>query len=213
MRGQPTMTQTTNLFPTTFSEERYVLEPHELDEAGYGVLGEVAAQGFSVEVGFRTKDLPSIAGIALQDATYTYCWKDIEERFGAEETAKQWLAKGRGMVQLYHSSGVLAAYGWVGPEYSEYLPDCENTFAIRVSEEFAGRGLGTLFTMIVVSGSAALYGAQKVGLETWKSNVGAGRVYEKAGATFVTEREDMRKVKGSGKIADIRRYMLFPDTF
>jgi hypothetical protein len=202
------------LFPTTFSDELHTLEPDVLDEPGRRALGELATMGFVVEAGLRKIDVPGITEIAGQLPVRTYCWNDIEGRFGTESMAERWLSKARGMMQLRHpSAAVQAAYGWEGPEWCEYLPGCENTFAVRVNKDFGKRGLGMLFSTVLVSGSAALYGARNVGLETWKSNMHAVTLYEKMSAERVTERESMRKTLDGGRTPDTRVYMQFPHTF
>jgi len=175
-----------------------------------------------VQVGLREQDVDGLTELAMQEAIRTYCWKDLSGRFGNVGMTRNWLEKkgngveqmGRGMLQLRHpTSSVQAAYGWVGPEECAFIPESQNTFAERVSEQFAGRGIGTLFATVIVSGATALWGARNIGLETYASNKGAIKVYERAGAEFVTERDSVRRGLDGDDVKDKRRYMRFSRTF
>jgi ribosomal protein S18 acetylase RimI-like enzyme len=208
------MIQAANLFPTAFSEELQVLTPDVLDDPGRIALEELAAMGLTVRLGLRRVDVPGIAKIAEEDPVRSYCWRDLDERFGNEEMTERWQAKARGMVQVDDVSvPVKAAYSWEGPEQCKYLPDCENTFAIRVSEGFGRRGIASRLTVVTLSGCAAVWGARKVGLETWGSNEHAVKAYKNVGAEEVTRQPGMRKVPGVGEVPDVRVYMRFPQTF
>jgi GNAT superfamily N-acetyltransferase len=208
------MAQTANLFPTAFAEELQVVTPDMLDERGGVALEGLAAMGLTTRFGLRRIDVPTITPITHEGPVVQYCWKDHSERFGDVEMAEHWQAKGRGMIQLDDlSKPVKAAYSWEGPERCEYLPDCDTTFAIRVSEEFAGKGIATRLTAVTLSGCAAIWGARNVGLETWASNEYAVRTYEKMGAEEVTRQPGMRQISKNEKVPDTRVYMRFPSTF
>jgi RimJ/RimL family protein N-acetyltransferase len=65
------------------------------------------------------------------------------------------------------------------------LPTRIAKYAIMVGPEFAGRGLGTDATRVMLRYAFHELGAHKVELETWAYNSRAERAYEKAG--FVRE--------------------------
>lgn len=209
-------------YPDTFTRELVPLDPHGLSEAGQRALGQLHIEGFDVEVGLRRRDVADIAAIANQEAVREFCPNDLEKRFGDEQMAEAWLAKngGRGVFLLRHmGERALAGYGWTGAEITPELPDCETTFALRLSEEVAGRRLGTPFTTAIVSGSMAVFGTTRTGLETWASNTRAVRTYARAGTQLVTSRDDKRPTlrpapnETEGMRRDTRLFMVFPQTF
>lgn len=206
-------------YPTTFSEETIPLSGLKLDERGTAAMDFLADQGFEVYAGLRIADLEEIKEISQQEGVREYCPKDEgPKRFASKESTEQeWLPKGRGMMQLRAlGNGALAGYGWTGPEDCTELPMCDTTFAERINERFAGRGLGGPFAIAIVSGSAALYGKRTVGLETWASNTAAVRSYLKAGAQLITTKDDVRLTQKpgpnetDGKRRDVRLFLRFP---
>jgi hypothetical protein len=209
-------------YPTTFSETLVPLQDVDLDERGQQAIDALKGRGFEVVAGLRVADLSEIQSISHEEGVREYCPKDEgPKRFATKEsTEKEWLPKGRGMLQLRSiGDGALAGYGWTGPEQCEELPDCPITFAERLSERFAGNGLGAPFAVAILSGSAALYGSERVGLETWGSNTAAVRTYLRAGAQLITTRDDERptlkpaKRETDGLRRDVRQFMKFPHTF
>jgi len=200
--------------PTTFTEELYPLPLNTMSNEGFAAVRELRDKGFAVAIGLRQTDVESLTELAGQQAIREYCPNDLERRFGDEAMVQSWLTKGRLTFQLRRIgetglSGIL----WTGPEKSNDLPDCDNTFAVRLSETVAGQGLATPFTIAALSGSVAL-GVKKIGLETWQSNAGAVKTYEKAGAKHIARRNGTRPTLGPrGEIDDVRLFMQFPQTF
>lgn len=205
-------------YPTTFSETLIPLQDLALDEHGSEAVATLADKGFGVYAGLRVADLDEIKAISQQEGVREYCPKDEgPKRFASRESAEgEWLPKGRGMLQLRTlGDGALAGYGWTGPEACTQLPMCDTTFAERINEQYAGRGLGAPFAVAIVAGNSALYGECLVGLETWGSNTAAVRSYLKAGAQLVTTKDDVRPTLKSatnedGKRRDVRLFMRFP---
>jgi hypothetical protein len=227
-------------FPTTFSDRYLELTPDELDK--YAVFDQGPATGLRhnaelalatlahkeiiVVSGLVEADVPQITAIAGQTGVREFCPKDMGKRFpDAETIASDWLPKGRGAFLALDAAndGRIVGYGWTGPELCDELPDCETTFAVRLCEEVAGRGLGAPFTTLIVAGSMALHGAEKIGLETWGSNAAAVRSYVNAGAQLVRTRDSERetqnpdqadRIDGKGRMLrrDTRLYMQFPQT-
>lgn len=204
-------------YPTEFSEG-----PLERLKSPIAELGQLADAGFEVTVGVRRQDMPAIARIAGQAAVREYCPKDMEVRFGDGAKAAHWLqTKGRGLFLLrpIANEADVAGYGWTGREANEHLPDCETTFALRLSQEVSGKGLGVPFTNAILVGARTQYGARRVGLETWGSNTPAVRTYVKAGAELVTARDSHRPTREHGpqivrgQRHDARLFMQFPHTF
>jgi hypothetical protein len=204
---------------TEFAHDLAPLKLAALDEIGQTALQKLNARGIEVYTGFRRQDQPEVATIAGQTGVREFCANDTNRRFATEEMAEEWQKKGRLFFQLRDlGRSSLIGYGWTGPERCGELPDCENTFAERLSEEVAGRGLGAPFAVVIASGSVAL-DVCKVGLETWGSNTAAVRSYLKAGAELVTTRDDQRPTQNpapheaDGKRRDVRLFMRFPQTF
>lgn len=209
-------------FPTTFAEDLLPLQFVELDDKGSEAVKTLADKGFEVVAGVRRADVPEITAIANQDGVREYCPNDLATRVGDEPMMETWLTKngGRGAFILRRIGKTsVSGYGWVGQEENRNLPKCESTFAIRIDEAEGGKGLGSLYTTAIVAGSAALYGAKKIGLETWGSNTSAVRAYLKAGAELVTTKDDMRPTltptahETSGMRRDVRLFMQFTHTF
>lgn len=189
-----------------------------LNDVGYAALSTLNQQDFHVTVGLRKKDLPAIQAIAGQPGVQEFCPRDSAERFFDTESTTRWLYKGRGMFLLWANGAAdLAGYGWTGPEHTLMLPACPNTFALRLNEVYGGNGLATPFGAAIASGSAALYGIQKLGLETWASNYAAFRTYRKIGACLVNTQRGERSTNlpvlrdEAGKRPDSRFYMRFSD--
>jgi hypothetical protein len=139
-------------------------------------------------------------------------------RFENETSTELWLDKGdktldeygRGLFLLMPTLGnkilpvekdekLIVGHGWEGPEVSPamsevdptpIIPGGTTTFALRMSEAIAGRRLGLArdFTELIVAGSAIMYGAKDVWLETWKGNSAAVRTYGQVGFEYVHEK-------------------------
>lgn len=227
-------------FPDTFAEQLQPL-PDDLGEAGNAAAAALAEKGFVVMAGLTRNYVGALTIMAAQRETREYCPKDpTEARFATEESTEKWLSKngGRGMFLLLERLGDdaldLAGYGWTGLEESEEVPGGETTFAIRIGEHSQGLGLATPFTKLIVAGSARLFGARNIWLETWKGNGKAVGAYNSAGfAKLDVEKDDYRPTtrelfslvngrvvvlkelkKGEGKVpavADTRLYFSFPN--
>jgi len=190
------------------------------DDAGRTALSALEKAGYTVSVGLRAKDLPEFQAIANQDGVREYCPEDLDRRFGSLDKMKQWQERGRLVFQLRKIGELsLVGYGWTRNEKCPQLPDCDTTFAVRLSKEVAGQGLATLLTTVIVSGSMA-QGLRRIGLETWASNIAACKTYQRAGAKLQHEEPGKRLtiIKSGGRIrrrqiADIRRFMSFTQTF
>ena len=206
-------------FPRTFVNELQPAPFYDLNARGRIAVAELGHRGIEVMVGLRQQDLPEISAIAQQEQVHEYCPADLTSRFSTTKLATKWLQKntGRSMIQGRDiDSGTLAAYGWLGQNTIEELPDCETTFAIRLNpRSYTGKGLGTRFVEAILATGQAMYGAQKVGLETWESNTSAVRTYEKLGAVVVAQSRGERfsHYSATGLLTDVRLFMKFPHTF
>jgi RimJ/RimL family protein N-acetyltransferase len=200
--------------PTTFTEQLHSLPLNTMNNDGFAAMQELRAKGFTVALGLRQADVESLNGLANQTAIREYCPNDLSRRFGDEAMVQKWLEKGRLTFQLRKiGEASLSGIVWTGPEKCVDLPDCDSTFAIRLSEEVAGQGLAAPLTIAALSGSVAL-GVKKIGLETWQSNIGAVKTYEKAGAKHIATRKGRRPTLApEGEIDDVRLFMQFPHTF
>ena len=201
-------------------EEPTPLTSDTLDSAGRDAVQRLAVAGFAVTLGLARTEVAEVAAIAAQPGVAEYCPEDITRRFGSEEKAEAWMSRGR-IVFLLRKMGesAIVGYGWTRPGRYEELPDCDTAFGVRLSSEVAGRGLGSLFTAAIVSGSMAK-GMRNIGLETWESNPGAWKTYLKAGAEFGQSKAGKRMtIIKSGRRTrrrqrdDVRMFMRFPQTF
>lgn len=220
-------------YPTTFCDEEKRISvwypDRDIASTHAYPFFSLRNSGLVVVAGLRPERVADLTEIAEQVGTREYCANDIKTRWTDITTAEKQLAKdgGRAVFRLERlEDGKTMGFGWTGKssdEEREYLPDCENTFAIRMHEASQGQGLAVPFTKAIVFGSMALYGARKIGLETWGSNTAAVRTYRRAGAELVTTKDDIRPtlhedeytflVDGVPHRRDVRLYMQFPQTF
>jgi hypothetical protein len=116
---------------------------------------------------------------------------------------------GRGTVTILDKKAAgpqlaLAANGWTGPEvptppnspegYPQIPPKLieefklvmgglglRTTYAVRVSGSYGRQGLAHMMNTLLVDGGNALWGAEDLWLETWKSNPAGPKVYAPGG--------------------------------
>jgi RimJ/RimL family protein N-acetyltransferase len=193
-------------------------------EADYQAYAYLASKGLYLVAGITRDSVPSLTEISQQEGPLEYCPNDIEKRWADEQMAEQQLAKDGGRAGFLLESidtGDVAAFGWVGKSSEDerkFLPMCENTFALRVNENYRGQRLATPASRLIVRAAMSLYGARRIGLETWGSNTAAVRSYLGAGALLVTTQADKRKTRApelqdtEGKVRDVRLYMRFPQS-
>lgn len=208
-------------FPKGFVESPYILSPNDVQLEQRVHLRQLERQGYEVVAGLRREDVPALTEVAEQEGTREFCPNDLKLRWGNEEMAERQLAKagGRCVLRLVRKdTGDTHGFGWTGhisEEEKQYLPMCENTFALRLHEASRGKKLGMPFSRVIVAGSMALWGARNIGLETWASNTAAVRTYLAAGAELVTTKDDVRPTLDRTKFQherhrnDVRLYMHF----
>lgn len=172
--------------PIRFVDEPIALDLLPLDPAGREASAAIRERGYEVFLGLRPDQWQEVTALARQRGIQEFCPNDLRQRWGDEQMSHEWVEQLNAFFQLRKlgETGILG-YGWTDPERHDELPDCENQFAVRLSEELGGQGLGSLFTTAIVSGSMAL-GVSRIGLFTWGDNIGAWKSYEKAGAKLVT---------------------------
>jgi hypothetical protein len=197
-------------FPNTFAEKLQYL-PADLGEDGNAARERLAEKGFVVVAGLTRHMAGAVSAAASQEHIVEVCPKDpTEKRFGTEESTEKWLGKGggRGVMLMAKPVGKgalemamaedpvalkklrMVAYSWEGGEKSEIIAatgtEVDTTFAIRMTQEGLGHKASADFTTVTVAGSAALYGAQNVWLETYGWNIPANKAYKQAGFEQVT---------------------------
>lgn len=146
---------------------------------------------------------------------------------------------GRGVITIVDTKlnpdVAVAAFGWVGPERpSAPLGTVEHrtppelvdefnvvmgglglrtTYAIRVGERHAGKGLSRPLNTLLVHAGNALYGATDFWLETWKSNHAGPKVYAPGGwKKRPIEIPAMRpSVKAGHDVPDVRTWYTYPN--
>lgn len=219
-------------FPTGFEAPHYI-DPAEITARYAAPFIELDKLGYVVVAGLCPANVADLTEISEQAGTLEYCPNDIAKRWTDIPTAEKQLGKdgGRGAFRLEKiATSETAAHGWTGKSSADeraFLPDCENTFAVRVNERFQRQGLGKLFSHAIVAGSMGLYRAKRIGLETWASNTGAVKSYLGAKAVLSNlSGEVLRPTldesfpiaedgahKGKHVRTDIRLYMKFPWSF
>lgn len=197
-------------FPDQFDENTHPL-PDNLGRAGGEAVQQLAERGYEVRIGLTPELAEQILTMSKEPSIRKYCPKDSSERFADFESTKRWLSKGRAMFLLLKQSGDgkpgLAGYGWSGAGSSRYVPGGDITFALRIGEAGQGQGLATPFSQLILSASAAIYGAKNIWLETWSSNGGAVHIYHKLGFVDVDKQPDRRVLPDGGSAEDTRLYM------
>lgn len=195
-------------FPTNFVKKSTIVSVAGLDDAGQFALQKLHDSGYELQHGMTRQYADAIKKLATQPSICTYCIKDGTSRFCDQESTGRWLEKGRAVFLLVEShSGNIAGYAWSGPETSPQVPEGKVTVAMRISEDYQGRGLATPYLQCVVSATKHLYEATGFWLETWQSNAGAVHVYQKVGFIPVAQETGNRTVPDGEPIVDTRLYM------
>lgn len=194
-----------------------------LDKSGLESILKLHEAGFEVVAGIRKDDVPDITKIARQPQIREFCPHDLSERFGSSAMTKLWLGKngGRAVFLLRETATqLIRGYGWTGCATSEKVLHGATTFGIRLDGKVSGRGLGLPFLTTILSGSMELYGTKYVWGETWGSNIGAVKIYARAGGELVTTEDSWRPTLNPnpneairGMRRDIRIFLKFPATF
>ncbi len=207
--------------PIGFSKQIEAVDPTHLSDTGAEAVGTLQGKGFGVYLGITLKDVDALNAISNQKGVQEFCYKDCRTdekgRFGNRECIERWLAKRRVALPLRRSGDLsLVGNGWTGleapPEDVPELAGCKTTFAIRLSEEVGGQGLAVPYTIAMTEVSASLYGLRGFWLETWGSNVGAWKSYEKAGWRQVAEYSGARQTADEFIFDDVRRFYILPDS-
>jgi hypothetical protein len=195
-------------FPTSYTDDPVLAADLDLDTPGRESVDRLAANGLEVKLGVQRQDREDMIIIACQDPSLEYCLNDLKRLgvadpktgipFGpkaGEQRMESWLGEGRLMSMLHDiGSKAVAGYGWLRQEECPELPDCDNTFAVRVDQHRTGNKVGQDFTNVILSASAALLGpqAQNVGFEAWSSNGSAVGTYLRTSGQLVRVKDDYR---------------------
>lgn len=202
-------------FPTDFVDASVPLVVKDGSQLTAGAVEHLTEQGYSVQLGLTRAWAEQIIAMTRESAILEYCPRDAGERFTDMDATQHWLSKQRAvfLLAIPNETGVLelAGYGWVGHGTSSHVPGGEITFAVRIGESHQGRGLARPFSALMLTGSAQLYGAKNIWLETWASNGGAVHVYHKLGFIDVGQQSDERPTTAGGTVADTRFYMSLPN--
>lgn len=197
-----------SVYPTEFDEQTTVVSTNMLGDTAKQALNTLEERGYQVQIGLTEQIVEHLHEISLQPSIKEYCPNDCSTRFADIATTKNWLKKGRVTVLLIEKdTGDVAGYGWFGDGTTAYIPNGKQTFAVRISEKYQGKGLATPYSQIIVDLARNLYGADHLWLEAWASNVGAVHIYEKLGFALVTSEQTTRPTADGGKVADTRLYM------
>src|SRR5690349_18610377 len=149
--------------PIRFVDELVPLDSLLLDAAWTSASAAIREHGYEVFLGLRPEEWRQVNALAHQRGIQEFCPNDLHQRFGDEEMSENWVGQLNAFFQLRKiGESAMSGYGWTDPEYHDVLPDCDNQFAVRLSEKLAGQGLGRLFTTAIISGSMAL-GVRRIG--------------------------------------------------
>jgi hypothetical protein len=174
-------------FPNTFAEELMPL-PEDLGEVGNAALERIRAVNFDVKAGLTIDAASQMVAYSKDEAVREYCPNDAQSRFSSLASTQSWLKKhgGRGVLlmtkQVSASTELVAEAGWEGLTSDD--PEGEVTFAVRAYELARGKRLTEDFSRVVIAASAVLYGVdskRQLALETWRSNIAAGKIYGRIG--------------------------------
>ncbi len=195
-------------FPTQYVEATDHVKPSGLDAVGQAALAKLHDAGYQLQHGLTKDYADAIRELATQPSICMYCIKDGTSRFCDQDATSRWLEKGRAVFLLIESSsGNVAGYAWAGPETTPHIPEGKVTVAMRISEDYQGRGLATPYLQAVIAATRHFYDADGFWLESWQSNAGAVHVYQKVGFTPVTQEPGNRALPSGDTISDIRLYM------
>lgn len=199
-------------YPTAFDATLSALPLEQLSTAGQQAAQDLAAKGYTVELGLTPTALAQIQAIYRQPSIQAYCLRDSTQRFADAAAAQQWLSKGRAAFLLYRLDEPthLAGYGWSGRETSPHVADSETTYAIRINEADQGHGLARPYSKLIIEATKVLYGGQHFWLEAWASNAAGVHTYGKLGFVEVGREASERPLADSTAIADTRLYMELP---
>jgi ribosomal protein S18 acetylase RimI-like enzyme len=171
-------------------------------------MQKLQEQGYEVRHGLTRAYADSVRELVTQPSICVYCLKDSTSRFCDQDATAQWLQKGRAVFLLVETeTGNVAGYGWSGPETSSHVPGGKVTVAMRISEEYQGRGLATPYLQAIIGATQSIYDATDFWLETWASNAGAVHVYGKVGFAEIEQEQGDRALKDGGSTPDTRLYM------
>lgn len=201
------------IFPIDFDQSTEVLRP-EFDNDTNTAIEDLDRRGFSVRHGLTPAMVDQIAAMAKEEHIREYCPRDCtDERFATLVSTRAWLARGHAVFLLVKKDdNQPVGYGWSGPKTSEEVPGGETTFAIRIAEAGLGQKLSWPFSQVILGATIKLYGAKSLWLETWESNQGAHRIYEKLGFKPVAKKPGSRPTADGGRAEDVRLFMSLPDS-
>lgn len=178
-------------FPTTFADTVQEL-PEHMPGTAETAKADLAEKGYKVVVGLTEVYAADLIKMTQEPHIKENCPNDSGKRFMDIEATREWLTKngGRAVFLLVRlSDNALAGYGWTGVGGAAEFPDGKVTFAIRVGEIGLGQRLSTSFSKMIILGSAKLYGAKDIWLETWLTNEAAIHAYHNAGFVDVGRTE------------------------
>lgn len=151
----------------------------------------------NLEVG-RSTDLENqLITKSSQSNILKFTPRDHNERFTSPESIDKWFSKGRELHWLVSDSGDLAGIIWYGQSYLDNTATGPNyTFAIRLYDRYAGKGLAGTFmrqSLKIFAEHIRVSGAEFTGiwLKTDVVNAAAVAAYTKFGYVETT-RDDVR---------------------
>ena len=197
-------------FPTGFSDDG---ENRLLNNQSIDTLSLLDEKGYDIYLGITESETRELFDITLQPSIREYCPKDCSTRFRDIDSTKAWLAKGHQMYLLKEKqTGQIAGYAWSGNGSSPHIPGGKITCALRLNEDFQGRGLATPFLATVIAHTKLEHPDQLIWLEGWESNVGAIHIYKKLGFELVTSEASTRPTRDGEMVEDVRLFMQLPSS-
>lgn len=197
-----------NAFPTTFTAETEWVEIDNLPEDIKPALEMLESNGFRIQLGMQETDVAQLSEIVQQPSIREFCPNDATKRFKDVPTTEAWFTKGRLMFLLKEPmTDTIAGYGWFGPGTNERVPGANLTGALRLNEQYQGKGLATPFLAVMLAYTRAFWPDETMWFETWQSNTGAVHIYQKVGFETVDQHADTRPTAEGGTIEDTRLFM------
>jgi RimJ/RimL family protein N-acetyltransferase len=200
-------------FPSEFTQQTTPFDESLFSEPDIELIHNLNEMGYEVHFGLTPGYADDISKMCLQPSIREYCPNDSGRRFTDLKATERWLSKGRAAFLLLKKEAGdlrLSGYGWSGLEKNSRVMSGETTFALRIGEADQGKRLATPFCRLILAGTAAIYEAKEMWLETWSSDAAAVHIYHKIGFVDVGQVNDKRPTLSGQSVVDTRLYMSLP---
>jgi hypothetical protein len=169
------------------------------DEYGYDDRA-FSDQGLRLVMGITPAIADQLAVVSLEPAVVEMCKNDSTKRFPHLLATHQWQQKGRLALPLLDKEDRANGLAWMGEqapgEDEPQIPGAFTTFALRIYERAAGKGLATPTTAAILAINETLFGTNYgAWLEAWGDNFKALKPYKNNGFNEVARIKGVRHGK------------------